>query len=401
MRYFVVMGNTRVGSTWFTTSLNDLPGIFCTRELRWRMPYQDQVPPVHTYIDSTTESIKERLDVGFKIFKPKEISAIGAKLKFDPYGYVPPAAFARLGEVVEDDVEVIFLRRPYFEIYATWKAHGIRHLANPNSAKGARRRKTSEAETITNSRFHKTHSEPLEPKLVLLTRDGEILTPPPQADQPQEHITQSISDAIDDLLVMFYNDVLGLEAMRNHPNVHHIYYEDITRNFHRVARKLVTDVSPEDCNNVLANAATSQIEKDGEQLVFPDAGLREISRYLDGLFGDLRAGKVATSDIVRFDEDKQTVTFNLSGIDDVLAKHEDTRGLAQGESGGPSSIAHRISQSSRVPSPLRSVFRSFSVPRGRGRAWVSYRTIYVPAAVAPKPTTWVSVTAIEPSVAGN
>lgn len=396
MRYFVAMGNTRVGSTWLTASMNDLPGVFCTRELRWRMPYQDQVPPVHTYIDSTTRSIKERLDVGFKISKPKEISAIGAKLKFDPYGYVPPAAFARLGEVIEDDVVVIFLRRPYFEIYATWKAHGIRHLANPNTAKQLRRRKTSEAEDITNSRFHKTHAAPLERKLILLTRDGEILAPLPQDGRSQETVTQSISDAINDLLVLFYNDVFGLEAVRNHSNVHHIYYKDIARNFHRVARKLATDVSPEDCNNVLANAATSQIEKDGEQLVFPDAGLWEVSRYLDGLFGDLRSGKVATSDVVRFDEDKQTVTFNLSGIDDVLAKHEETLGLAQGESGGPSGIAHRISQSSRVPSPLRSVFRSFSVPRTN--PWVSHRAVYVPAAVAPQPTAWASAEAVQPSV---
>ena len=135
MRYFVIMGNSRVGSTWIQVSMHSLPEVFCTREIRWRMPYMYQAPPVHTYVDSTTTSIKERMEFGRRMARKDEATVVGAKLKFDPYGFAPPSAYADLGRILEPDVHVIFLRRSYFEIFQTWKAFGIRHLANPNAKK--------------------------------------------------------------------------------------------------------------------------------------------------------------------------------------------------------------------------------------------------------------------------
>jgi hypothetical protein len=45
--------------------------------------------------------MKERLDHGRSQSRRQDVVATGAKLKLDPYGYVPPAAFAALSRIVE------------------------------------------------------------------------------------------------------------------------------------------------------------------------------------------------------------------------------------------------------------------------------------------------------------
>jgi hypothetical protein len=386
MRYFVVMGNTRVGSTWFTSSLNDLPGIFCTREIRWRMPYQSHVPPVHTYIDSSTRSMKERLEVGYKIAGKQDVSAVGAKLKFDPYGYAPPAAFAHLREILEDDVEVVFLRRPYFEIFATWKAYGIRHLANPNYINHSRKKKFIQSKPVKPNRFNETHGKSLERTGILITRGGKVLAPiEVGAHNTSKIVHYSINSAIDDLLVLFYNDILAFEAVRNHPNMQIVHYEDIREQFTSIAQRL----SPNDRGDmsaILDNAATRKIETPGERLVFPDAALREISNHLDSLFHELCSGRLGITDLVQCDVENKIITFELPGIHKTFAKHQETRGIEQsGLPGMPSLMRHL----SRHPWVVGLMGKAFFPPSQPERVrWVSQRPVYVPAPIAPKPTTW-------------
>ncbi len=394
MRYFVLMGNTRVGSTWFASSIHNLPDVYCTREIRWRMPYQVQAPRVHSYIDSTTRSIKERLEFGVRAAGKRNLVAVGAKLKFDPLGYALPSAFSELRRILEDDVHVIFLRRSYFEIFQTWRAFGIRHRANPNASKTPSKEQGSEttgrhAERL--NRFHTMHRAPFKQKRVLITGDGNVIARFLHNSYGGETLYHSISDAIDDLLVLFYNDVFGLTVIDGHHNTDAFTYPEIRSKFFDVAQNLSLAVSAEECRAALNNATTSQIETPGLDLVYPVNALKEVSEHLDSVFHRIRAGGLSPDAVVRFDEQKGCVSFHLPGLVSILARHEETAGLLGGGTSGGSRLLRRVlAPTRRVEGHYsRSVrlFRSLFARRTRiqNEDWLAQRPMYVPLPQAPKP----------------
>ncbi len=393
MRYFVIMGNSRVGSTWIQVSMHSLPEVFCTREIRWRMPYMNQAPPpVQTYIDSTTTSIKERLELGRRIAGKDKATVVGAKLKFDPYGFALPSAYADLGKILEPDVYVIFLRRSYFEIFQTWKAFGIRHLANPN-AKKRERKKEDRQEKAGLNRFYTMHSVPLEQKQIFITRDGNVVARYLHNKYSgSSNLYCSIGDAIDDLLVLFYNDVMGLSVVERHANTDIFYYQDIRSKFFDVTQKLALPVTPKDCREALDNASTLQIEPPGIKLVFPDDALKEISDYLDRTFHRIRVGELGVGEVVRCDEQKGTVTFYLPALAAIFAKHQETQWLLRSEAPSRPHLLQRVfAPTGRVeghyPRAVR-VFRSLFTRKipVQQESWVAQRPMFVPVAVAPAPT---------------
>ena len=361
------------------------------------MPYMTEAaPPVHTYVDSTTTSIKERLEVGYRVSGSKKpVTTLGAKLKFDPYGYAPPSAYSNLGKILDDDVHVVFVRRSYFEIFQTWKAFGIRHLANPKARK-PRLDKDGDAtghDAALLNRFQSMHSIPLEQKRVLITRDGRVIARAlHNRYSGSDTIHYSITDALDDLLVLFYNDIFALRVIANCPDVGIFYYQDIRARFFDVAGKLDLPVSADDCVNALDHASTSQIEPPGAELVFPDQGLKDVAAYLDNVFWRVRGGEISAAEVVRVDEDRGTVSFHLPGLSAILAEHEETAALLEGGAGRPQHLLGRTLGSSRrienrYPRSLR-IMRTLFAARSRARneEWISQRPMYVPLAVAPAPT---------------
>ncbi len=176
MKYFLVLGNTRVGSSWLSASFHRLPQVSCIREIRWWMPYQEEANRNHVYVDSTTRSIKERIDFGSAAAPPGKLAVVGSKFKLDPYGFTLPAAFDALQSNIEDDIHLIHLRRSYLEIFSTLKAYGIRHLANQTFRKNFEAVvRDGQAKPATVSRFYSMYSTPLEKKNVVLTVDGEVV----------------------------------------------------------------------------------------------------------------------------------------------------------------------------------------------------------------------------------
>ncbi len=289
MKYFLVLGNTRVGSSWLSSSFHRLPQVSCTREIRWWMPYQEEANRNHVYVDSTTRSIKERIDFGSAAAPPGKLAVVGAKFKLDPYGFTLPAAFDALQSNIEDDIHLIHLRRSYLEIFSTLKAYGIRHLANQTFRKNFEAVvRDGQAKPATVSRFYSTYSTPLEKKNVVLTVDGKVVPriagAVAQLGEPETLVFCPIRDAIDDLLVLFFNDVFMLSLAAGRRNARVINYQEIDTKFFDIVRDLGITASREDCAALLKTAPTSKIEVPGDRLVHPDDALAEISNYLDRVF---------------------------------------------------------------------------------------------------------------------
>lgn len=372
MKYFLVAGNTRVGSTWLTSSLHNLSGVCCTREVRWHMPYQGPALPVHIYIDSKTQSMSGALQAWFDVLGPKhETNVLGAKLKFDPYGYVPPSAFSELRKIIEDDIHMIFLRRPYFEIYETWRAFGIRHLVNPKwkIRRLKAKKNLSEQDQLSLARFQSTHGVPLEANKINLTRNGKILSRLTQIfnekdDYYHNIINQPVVEAIDDLFVLFFNDVFIWSMVQDHPNVEIIYYRDIGARFASVAQKFVPGIAEEECQDALAHAPTDKIEPDGIQFVFPDDALKAISRQLDAVFNRIVAGELSIEDVVRYNEDHGQIRFTIPGLAAILEAHEETHGL----------LLETLT--------FRNLFQRAFRRSEPTKIWVSQRPINIPTAYA-------------------
>ncbi len=369
MRYFLILGNTRVGSTWLQTCLHALPGVFCIRETRWRMPYQEEDWWTHTYIDHLTRSMKERLDHGRGLAGVQDVVATGAKFKVDPYWYVLPDAFNDLGKIIEEDVYVIMVRRSYFEIFETWKAFGIRHLANPSSRQSMlRKRLTMEGfeQEKWVDRFFADHSAPLTPKKVFITRAGKsAFTTSDYLNDgnecPEDIVHCDIDDAVSDLLVLFYNDVNMWNVLRERPQADLLDYREIEARFYSISQRILPDVTRDECQQVLANSATRKMEMDGVRRVFPNDALREISEYLMALFDAVKAGELPAEDIVRYDAGRKAVEFSIPNLQSILEKHEETNGLRLGLA--PSGRLFR---------------RLFARDIKTERWWVARRPVYLP-----------------------
>jgi hypothetical protein len=301
-RRFVITGNTRVGGTWLAAALNGVPDVSCAKELRWLMPYQARVG-VHSYLDPTnlsTTTVAAMIDAANDIGAHTRL--LGTKLKFDPYGYVAPREFARIGVALPADTAAIFLRRDYFEIFLSWKVYGIRHRANPdffNAAPASRLRGLEE--------FFEMHAAPVTAKPITFVAG-------PSCWEENGTTNYSIDMAIHDLLVLFYNDLMIFEHIADRGLC--LRYDDIAGNADSIAQWLSIDAPA-----LSASLALSPLAKleDGD---FPRQWscqpLEDVSRLLMDTFDRVARGRLAVSGVVSARSDR--IVFTVAGLAQLISR---------------------------------------------------------------------------------
>jgi hypothetical protein len=353
---FLIVGNTRIGSTWLATSLHFLPGIRCRREIRWRMHYQDRDLDEHVYLEGENIFLKEAIRYACREWLHGKDVAFGSKFKLDPYGFVDPTAFSDLASRLEPDVHVLLLKRSYFEIFQSWKAIGIRHLANGSVDNLVERDRALVERMIAH------HSHPVVPLSVALTWGRE----PATTSVPDNTIFYPAESAIDDLLVMFFNDVMAFSAFRHASRFQVLEYKDIRNRFFRIAQVLNPALTEVLTAAILQNPLTQRVEPDNAEFVAPAAGLRAVSDHLDGLFRRVADGRLDVGDVVRFDRAGHP-RFHVRGLRDILALYPETRDLA-----GPARKA-------------RGALIERLLSRGRETIWIPQRPVYAPVGLPAAP----------------
>lgn len=288
------------------------------------------------------------------------------------------------------------LRRSYFEIFQTWKIFGIRHLPNPKYKNFKRKLRIEAGDAVSpkeakgTDRFHRHHSAPPKLKRILLTRNQFPMSRliasmnKPHAET-KDVILYPIEEAIEDMFVLFFNDILVLSLLKGRDRAQVIDYKDIESKFFSIARKLVPTVTPEECKDVLENAPTRKIEPEGVQLVFPDDALREISDYLTSLVDEVLEGRLRVEDIVRYNEQENTLFFHTPRLVSILEKHDETRGLARPAT-PPQRLLQRLftrplRQDSRTSQNILN--RMFARPLQQ-EYWTALRPVYFPVDLAPQ-----------------
>lgn len=277
------------------------------------MPYHDVELDEHVYLDQSTSSMKERIDFACRGRDRDASMVIGSKIKFDPYGFLSVRSFEILEKAVEQDVCVIMLRRSYFDIFQSWKVFGIRHLANTEIDRSLARDKNLVDKMIAH------HSIPIEYKKIVITADGSPMFS--LDNESGDIIYYPIEDAVDDFLVLFYNDMMALASFRHVEDLKVVGYEDIDSSFRDLARTLNGTISNAECDAVLNNSLTLKIEPENAQLTYPEGPLREISEYLDSIFDVVLENNVPIEDLICVHEGSSEVAFMLPGLSDMLAKH--------------------------------------------------------------------------------
>ncbi|MGH6792432.1 MAG: hypothetical protein ACRECF_06815 [Methyloceanibacter sp.] len=369
-RYFLIVGNTRVGSTWMQTSFHLLPGIRCRREIRWRHPYQIKDHDEHIYLESSIGSFKEAIRLAcrewlqagdialrcqFKLEPFRFIAqtvrlafrewlqsgdiAFGSKFKLDPYGFIARQSFAKLLPRLESDVYVFLLTRSYVEIFQSWKAIGIRHLANQDVAELSR-----DSQLVERMVAH--HSSAIAPRCVVLTAKGV----PMASSYPRDAILYPVEEAIEDLLVLFYNDIMAFCALGRTDGFEVVEYNDIRGKLPRLARILNHGLAKAQVTSILENPLTLKVEPDDAPLLLPSEGLRAVSDYLEAEFRKVRDGKNPRG-FLRHNAGRPV--FILPRLAGIFAAHPETKDLVE-----------RLSNYS---------------PKGkRSNAWISQRPVYEP-----------------------
>lgn len=123
-RYFLVVSNMRCGSTLLQLMIGTLSDAHTDYEIKWDPAYPPQ--DVHLVIDRTVSSLKESIDAAI----PSN-DLVGSKLVFDPVD-LSREEYRWIRKIIEADVHVIHIKRPYWEILRSFARGFVHDLAPEN-----------------------------------------------------------------------------------------------------------------------------------------------------------------------------------------------------------------------------------------------------------------------------
>lgn len=278
---------------------------------------------IHAYIRASTSSMKGQIALACRVDGCAETSlpvAMGSKLKFDPYGFVDGAAFADLARIIEHDVIVILLRRPYVDIFKTWKAIGIRHLLNEQNIS---RIAQSDPILIAAARRQR---EPIAARHIDLVHDGRRLATSRWLSFGMEALVYPLEEAIADLLVFFCNDIRALQATAHVAERYVVPYGEIGSRLHQVAAVLGSAAAPAEVLAVLSDPVMQKIEAEDQVCVRPDGLLHALSIVLDDAFESCLRGKLRPDDLVVHNVEANVTTFRIPGLGCAIAALEERIG---------------------------------------------------------------------------
>jgi hypothetical protein len=265
---FLIIGNGRSGSTWLLTSLDLLPDVSARQELKWRRDEGGFVPDAHRFIDrsSTISDVIDGLSGGAKASE----NARGSKLIFDPYYFYNANAFANLRGTLGVSVSPILLRRNYLELWLSWKARGVYHELNEENAKDGQQDPMLKA--------IRRLSKPADCHLVLHHQGAPLAA----FDAPA--IAYPLTDAIDDLLQFYSNDIQTLNLVKSQGGLV-LDYADVARRLLEVATFVGSSVDAKQIERVVQAPVTRKLSS-LDHCLHPAEPLRDIAQALDNSFWD-------------------------------------------------------------------------------------------------------------------
>ncbi len=317
--YFLVIGNGRTGSTWLETTLDQLSDVKARLELKPRLAYQ-KPHPTHIYVDRSTRSIEDCI-LSACDTQPVDADAhliYGSKLIFDPYGYLDPPAFDFLGKLIGDDVPTILLKRNYAAQFHSWKVRGVFHKLNPDAIAHLADFDRTFVENVT--RQWQDQTEP-RPRRISLTRRGAPLAGNLDDDAPHGSLHYPLEDAVEDLLVLFYNDLNALKLARRSCRHLVIDYDEIASRLAEVVDFLGSSASEAQIRASLQRPVTNRLRVFDRDHVQPAGIIDSFSDCLAQAFSDA-ATDGAPDDVWRWHDGRDRIELAIPAFGDLLDRHD-------------------------------------------------------------------------------
>jgi hypothetical protein len=301
--YFLIMGNGRTGSTWLSTSLDQIPDIFCARELKWgKTDYE--LKPVHYEINLNSGSA---IDVLREIYgselnrqapTPVHANAVGSKFILDPYYYCPDDFFRNFAGFLQDLNLIVLLHRNFLASFLSWKTRGVYH-------------KLGASQKDNKVDFYLRHGmqEQAEPETrsVCLTKNGHALEDfAYDASKPSvtcDSLTCEIDDCIDDLFQAFHNDLQLLGIVRASKKGLLLDYDDLPDRIPEIVDALGSKATKQQIQHVVDNPPTQQLARLERRLIQPEGVIDRLADVLETAFHDVAVARTPVDAIWRWSED--------------------------------------------------------------------------------------------------
>lgn len=261
-KHFLIISNGRTGSSWLETNFNQLPDVRAYRQIGWRLGDQPDHP--QRYSINKSDSMIAIIDAACDSREPKPLKVAGSKFVFQPYTYTHMDVHVQLENCTEHSIKLIFLKRAYLESFLSWKARGVAHSINPI---------VNATQRIPN--VLKTHIAPAKLRHLILTARSV-----PLSDAAGTHYP--INRAIDDILVMFSNDIFSQRLVIGRSG-RITDYAHLSNEFPELAKFIGSDASADTCRDIIANPLTQKLPELWDYL-HPLEPLTEIAALLDNAF---------------------------------------------------------------------------------------------------------------------
>tara|TARA_R110002110_G_C13379123_1_gene710923 strand:- start:115 stop:1245 length:1131 start_codon:yes stop_codon:yes gene_type:complete len=287
--HFLILGNGRTGSSWLTTNFNQLPDVRAHRQIGWRLGDQPDHP--QRYSINKSDSMTAIIDAACDSREPTPLHVAGSKFIFQPYTYTHSEIYSQLSECIEPDIKLIYLKRAYLECFLSWKVRGVAHSIDP--AIDAKQRIPNVLEN---------HIPQTELRHLVLNSRGVPLSDVSGTPYP-------VNQAVDDILVMFSNDILARRLVENRSGKI-IDYSRIRDEFTALAAFIGSSATTKICRDIIANPLTQKLP-DLSDYLHPSQPLAEIAGLLDNIFWQNESNSVSWLK-------DNTLRLNIPGLADAF-----------------------------------------------------------------------------------
>jgi hypothetical protein len=243
---FLVLSNGRTGSTWLSTSLGQVDGVSVKGELNWWIPGQLS-RLAHIYVNGPCREFTSGASLGDR---PNDARRIGSKFVFQPYYFYGDFVFRSIRRMISPETKLVFLKRNYLATWISWKVRGVHHVLNPKKIEIIKISDPQLFESVASL------DKPINRK-IQFTVKGVALPVSDECDR----VFYPLEEAIDDLLVLFYNDCAAYRHLSRRFSSHRIQYETIPQQFSSLLRFLDLNSGEEEIQKIFDVPITLKLDR--------------------------------------------------------------------------------------------------------------------------------------------